>query len=73
MALNESDFIVHLCNCKNTHYEWCFIYHKSIFIESNPKQTEFSFVPLNIIEVTSFKVPKILDIKQINGPLGHMS
>ena len=38
-ACNESNIIVHLCNCNNNDFDWCFIHQKVKAIDLNPKQT----------------------------------
>ena len=65
-ALDESNIIVHLYNCNNMDFDWCFIHQKVNDIDLNPKQTQFAFVPLNTMEVPLFKPPESLNIEQLD-------
>ena len=65
-ACNESNIIGHLCNCNNNDFDWCFIHQKVKAIDLNPKQTQFGFVPLNIIEVPLFMPTVSLNIEQLD-------
>ena len=65
-ALDESHIIDNLCNCNNSVFDWCFIHQKVNNIDLNLKQTQFGFVPLNIIEILLFKPPKILNIEHLD-------
>ena len=65
-AHDESDIIIHLCNCNNIDFDWCFIHQKVNDIDLSLKQSQFGFVPLNTIEIPLFKPPRSLNIEQLD-------
>ena len=65
-ALNETDVIKHLCNCDDTKLDWCFIHQKARSIEPYTQDTDFGFIPADVIEVPLFRPPSTLDIDNVH-------
>ena len=65
-ALNETDVIKHLCNSDDTNLDWCFIHQKARSIEPYTQDTDFGFIPVNVIDVPLFRPPRILDIDNLH-------